>query len=324
MCLKLSAEYRTVKKSRDKFCNLSQREREQIKSMSTSTVRTTLPSIGISFCLVFLLVATLGAAADAFVLKGTERTKRSGVVALKAALKIQQTPQQKARRKELLQRDGPYFSLDKFNGDIEFGAATKLVTDLSKSPGVDRASIEEWLCDNDGKGLALSIWDEELMTVLPNSVYKMQTMPLKFVTLELQPSVDLQMWTQPAGKNRAGRQLPPIFKLNSVAFETNLRLLPGLGIISSEALGIFIEVAGDLRPSADGKGVTGTISFQTKGMLPPPLRLLPQSALKLAADTINDTIIQFAVDSFSEGAIAKYDEFMRERTTTTSAAAQQQ
>ena len=66
-----------------------------------------------------------------------------------------------------------------------------------------------------------------------------------FVTVEL--SADLQMWTQPAGKNRAGRELPPIFKLNSVAFETNLRLLPGLRIISSEALGIFIEVAGDLR-----------------------------------------------------------------------------
>jgi hypothetical protein len=309
-----------VKDSRRLRCNLS--EKGQPDEMSSSTIRTTPHSIGRSLCLVILLVATLGAAANAFVFNGTERTKRA-VVALEAAPKIQQTPQQTARRKELLQRDGPYFSLDKFNGDIEFGAATKLVTDLSKSPGVDRASIEEWLCDNDGKGLALSIWDEELMTVLPDSVYQMQTMPLKFVTLELQPSVDLQMWTQPAGKNRAGQQLPPIFKLNSVAFETNLRLLPGLGIISSEALGIFIEVAGDLRPSADGKGVTGTISFQTKGVLPPPLRLFPQSALKLAADTINDTIIQFAVDSFSKGAIEKYDEFMRERTTTTPTAAQQ-
>ena len=275
---------------------------------------------GRSLCLVVVLLAALGAATEAFVVSGRTRRATASVVALGAAPKIQQTPQQKARRKELLKRDGPHFVLDKRNGEIEFGAATKLVTDLSKSPGVDRASIEEWLGDNDGKGLALSIWDENLMTVLPNSVYRLQTMPLKFVTLELQPSVDLQMWTQPAGKNRAGRQLPPIFKLNSVAFETNLRLLPGMGIISSEALGIFIEVAGDLRPSADGKGVTGTISFQTRGNLPPPLRILPSSALKLAADTINDTIVQFAVASFEKGAIEKYDEFMKERTTTTSTA----
>ena len=219
-------------------------------------------------------------------------------------------------RKELLKRDGPYFKLDKLSGDIEFGAATKLVTDLSKQKNVDKASIEEWLSDNDGKGLALSIWDESLMEELPGtSLFRLQTMPLQFVTLQLQPSVDLQMWTQPAGKNRAGRQLPPIFKLNSVAFETNLRLLPGLGIISSESLGIFIEVAGDLRPSADGEGVTGTISFQTKGVLPPPLRLLPQSALKLAADSINDTIVQSAVASFEKGAIDKYDEFMKQRAT---------
>lgn len=280
------------------------------------------PLIGRPICCMFaLFVALLLNTVDAFVVSGSiHRTKT--VVALNAAPKIQQSPQQKARRKELLKRNGPYFSLDKFSGEIEFGAATKLVTDLSKSPGVDRASIEEWLGDNDGKGLALSIWDENLMTAMPNSVYRLQTMPLKFVTLELQPSVDLQMWTQPAGKNRAGRQLPPIFKLNSIAFETNLRLLPGLGIISSESLGIVIEVAGDLRPSEDGKGVTGTISFQTKGLLPPPLRILPQNALKLAADAINDTIVQFAVASFEEGAIKKYDEFMRERTATTTNASQ--
>jgi hypothetical protein len=289
--------------------------------MPSSTIQSTI-GFRRSLCFAFLLVVLiLGTTADAFISKATTpRTK--GILSLKAAPKIKQSPQQKARRKELLQRDGPYFNLDKASGRIEFGAATKLVTDLSKSPGVDRASIEEWLGDSDGKGLALSIWDENLMTVLPNSVYRLQTMPLNFVTLELQPSVDLQMWTQPAGKNRAGRQLPPIFKLNSVAFETNLRLLPGMGIISSEALGIFIEVAGDLRPSEDGKGVTGTISFQTRGLLPPPLRILPQSALKLAANTINDTIVQFAVASFEKGAIQKYDEFMKERTKATAASQQ--
>jgi len=228
---------------------------------------------------------------------------------------IQQTAEQKSRWKELIKRDGPYFTLDRFTGDIEFGAATRLVTDISKqNPNVDKSSIEEWLSDSDGRGLALSIWDESLLEELGNSIYRLQTMPLQFVTLQPQPSVDIRMWTQPSGKNRAGRQLPPIFKLQSIAFETNLRLLPGLGITSSESLGILVEVAGDLRPTTDGTGVTGTISFQTKGVLPPPLRILPESALQLAADTINNTIIQFAVASFEKGAIEKYDEFMKQKT----------
>eukprot|EP00536_Pseudo-nitzschia_multiseries_P007985 jgi/Psemu1/305373/fgenesh1_kg.194_\ len=249
----------------------------------------------------------------------TGRIRTNNRHVLKAALKSKQTPEQKARRKELLKRDGPYFQLDKLSGSIEFGAATKLVTDLSQSKDCSKESIEEWLSDSDGKGLALSIWDESLMEVLPNSVYRLQTMPLKFVTLELQPSVDLQMWTQPSGKNRAGRLLPPIFKLNSVGFETNLRLLPGMGVVSSESLGIFIEVAGDLRPSEDGKGVTGTISFQTKGVLPGPLRLLPQSALKVAADSINEKIVELAVASFEKGAIGKYVEFMQQRSAKATA-----
>mmetsp|Transcript_15413 Transcript_15413/g.35530 ORF Transcript_15413/g.35530 Transcript_15413/m.35530 type:complete len:310 (+) Transcript_15413:221-1150(+) len=262
----------------------------------------------------FVARSTTPTKSTRMVTAGTRGRKRSDTHILNAAPKIKQTPEQKARRKELLKRNGPYFQLDKLSGSIEFGAATKLVTDLSQNKNCNKESIEQWLSDNDGKGLALSIWDESLMEVLPDSVYRLQTMPLKFVTLELQPSVDLQMWTQPSGKNRAGRQLPPIFKLNSVGFETNLRLLPGMGVVSSESLGIFIEVAGDLRPSEDGKGVTGTISFQTKGLLPGPLRLLPQSALKVAADTINDKIVELAVASFEKGAIGKYDEFMRKQT----------
>ena len=251
----------------------------------------------------------------------TSATYRRRYSSLNAS--IQQTAEQKARRKELLKRDGPYFKLDRFTGDIEFGAAANLVTDFSKqNPDADKSSIEEWLSDSDGRGLALSIWDESLLEELGNGVYRIQTMPLKFVTLQLQPQVDLQMWTQPPGENRAGRQLPPIFKLQSIGFETNLRLLPGLGTTSSESLGVVVEVAGDLRPTTDGTGVTGTISFATKGILPPALRILPESGLQLAADTINNTVIQFAVASFEKGAIGKYNEFMKQQTAAAAAAAE--
>jgi len=36
---------------------------------------------------------------------------------------------------------------------------------------------------------------------------------------------------------------------------------------------------------------------------------LPEPALKAASDTINDTIVQFAIKSFQAGAIQKYEEF---------------
>lgn len=225
---------------------------------------------------------------------------------------IQQTEDQKSRRKELLRRNGPYFKLDRFTGEIEFGVATNLVTDISKhNPNVDKASIEEWLLDS--RELALSIWDEKLLEELGNSVYRLQTMPVQFLTLFLQPTVDLQMWTQPSGKNRAGRLLPPIFKLQSIGFETNLRLMPGLGITSSDDLGVLVEVAGDLRPTEDGQGVTGKISFQTKGLLPPPLRVLPDSALQLATQTVNNAISQFAIGYFEKGAVQKYNDFMKQK-----------
>ncbi|KAL3930093.1 MAG: hypothetical protein SGARI_004580 [Bacillariaceae sp.] len=109
-------------------------------------------------------------------------------------------------------------------------------------------------------------------------------MPLQFVTLQLQPAVD------------------------SLGFEPNLQILPGMSV-TAESLGLQLEVVGDLRPTVDGKGVTGKICFQSKGALPPPLRLVPESALKLAANSINDTVVKFAISSFQKGARQKYAEY---------------
>lgn len=232
-----------------------------------------------------------------------------------SATEIQQTPEQKARRKELLRRDGNHFQLDRMGGTIEFGAAANLVTELESSASASEDNnngnavlIEQWLVDDEGRGLAQSIWEEDLLTDLGDGIFRLQTMPLQFVTLQLQPAVDIQMWTQPSGKNKAGRLLPPIFKMQSLSFEPNLEILPGMSI-TAQSLGLVLEVVGDLRPTPDGKGVSGKISFQSKGTLPPPLRLVPESALKLAVDTINDAVVSFAIASFQKGARQKYTEY---------------
>lgn len=204
-----------------------------------------------------------------------------------------------ARRRELLARNGPFFKLDRFQGAVEFGSSAKLTTKLDNSANLD--GISEWL--SDGRGLALSIWDEKLMTDLGDNIYRLNTMKLQFVTIQLSPSVDMKMWTE-----MEDSQNLPLFSLQSVGFDPNIQILPGVGV-SASSLGIKIEVEGELRPTKDGKGVQGKITFATKGNLPPPMRLLPEPALKLASDTINETIVNFAIQSFEKGALKKYKEF---------------
>ena len=205
------------------------------------------------------------------------------------------------KRTTMLGRTGPYFSLDRFGGKVEFGATANLVTQLNG----DKATIESWLQDTER--IATSIWDEKLIRSKGDSVYELKLMQLQFVTITLQPSVDVKMWTE---TNPTTGE--PTFKLQSVGFEPNLQVLPGMNM-DSQAFGILIEVAGELQPTKDGKGVTGKIAFQTSGALPPPMRLLPQPVLKATSDTINQTITQFAIQSFQRGATAKFKEFQSEQ-----------
>jgi len=210
------------------------------------------------------------------------------------------SPEAPTRRRILLSRDGPYFHLDRATGAIEFGATAKLITKLDANPNPDL--IADWLSDE--RGLALSIWDESMMTEIRKSVYQLQTMKLQFVTIQLAPTVDMRMETRFA-KNDPKQ---PVFLLQSVGFDPNIQLLPGLSM-SAEDLGIEIEVSGELRPTKDGMGVSGRIAFQTSGILPPPMRILPASALQAATDSINQLIVNQAIQSFEKGATTKYNEF---------------
>ena len=215
------------------------------------------------------------------------------------------TPQQQERRTTLLQRSGPYFSLDRIKGTVEFGSTANLVTQLvskDDEPPNQHETIQRWLSDE--RRVALSIWDEKLIRELGDSVFRMQIMTLQFVTIQLKPSVDVKMWTHHDDETEGG----PVFRLQSGSFDPNISILPGIGV-SAESLGITIEVVGELRGTADGRGVTGKIAFQSGGLLPPPMRLLPEPVLKAASDTINETVAQFAIQSFQRGAMAKYKEF---------------
>ena len=207
-----------------------------------------------------------------------------------------------ARRKVLLGRKGPYFELNRGNAQVSFGATANLVTQLDGAP--TQEDVNEWLQDE--RSLALSIWDEDLIEDKGNNVYRLQIMALQFVTIKLRPWVDTRMKTV---KNSKGN---PVFTLQSQGFDPNIEVLPGMQI-SADSLGIVIEVAGQLQATKDGKGVTGKIAFQTSGKLPGPLMLLPESALKGASDTINKTVVDFAVRSFQNGARKNFANFLSKK-----------
>ena len=158
----------------------------------------------------------------------------------------------------------------------------------------------------------MSIWDPKLMKDLGNHIYRLQIMTLQFVTITLAPWVDVQMVTTLNNNNNNKNNNPtPEFIVQSIGFDPNIQILPGMRI-NGNALGIVIEVAGVLRPGSDGTSVTGAIAFQTSGNLPPPLRILPDGILKAASDTINTTIVNFAIQSFQKGAKMNYLQFVQQ------------
>lgn len=214
-------------------------------------------------------------------------------------------------RDSILRREGTYFKLNRFSGRVEFGSTAKLVTSLVEKGDV--ASIQLWLSDE--KRVATSIWDENLITDLGNSMYRLKLMQLQFITISLAPEVDTRMWTEQCD-NASKDSMDPIFKLQSIGFDPKIQLAPGLNIPAS-SLGIVIEVVGELKADRNGKGLEGKIGFVSGGDLPPPLRLLPEPALKAASDAICKTVSDFAIQSFQMGARKKFREFRLNLDSTT-------
>jgi Protein of unknown function (DUF1997) len=220
--------------------------------------------------------------------------------------------QRQGRRRVLLSRSGPHFQLNRFSGQIEFGATAQLTTKLSDAT---TEVVNTWLKDE--RGMAMSIWDEKLTTDLGNHVYRLQIMTLQFVTLQLSPSVDVRMKTvmmmmDDNQKQQQQQPAQPVFTLDSVNFDPNIEFLPGMKI-SAESLGIVIEVAGEMRALPNGQGVSGQIAFQTSGSLPPPMRILPDAVLKAASDSINETVANFAIASFQRGAREQFRAFVQKQ-----------
>ena len=213
-----------------------------------------------------------------------------------------------AKRAKILNRpNGEHFELDVLDGSIEFGSTATLVTTLESSP---RAApvIENWLSKE--QLVAASIWDEKLMQRLGDNVYRLELMTLQFVTISLAPRVDVLMWTEKSTASKYDGSYASIFKIESISFDPNIKILPGIGLTAS-SLGIQIEVAGELGLSEDGKGLSGAVGFTSRGILPAFMRILPRSILRGAVDLINRKVVNFAVQCFQKGAATEYGQYRK-------------
>ena len=243
-----------------------------------------------------LLLFASNHAIVAFTSRSSSTSSRHGVsTTLFARANNKRKSWTQRERDAILGRNGEYFKLDRMRGKIEFGSSSRIQTTLD---GSDEESVRRWL--DDDEQIAMSIWDPELIKVVEPKVYRLKLMTLMFVTIQLAPHVDVRMYTDDKGS----------FNLESVSFDPNIQILPGVGV-SADSLGILIDVVGELYPSKDGKGVDGKIGFVTSGELPPPMRLLPEPALKSSLGTINRTITNFAISSFQKGARTKFRQFLQ-------------
>ena len=221
-------------------------------------------------------------------------------------------------RDTILGRDGEHFAFDRIGGKVEFGSTAELVTPLDTG-GLEPSAESVGLWLSDARRVAGGLWDEDLLTDLGQCTYRLGLMPLKFVTIELAPTVDVKMWTDGTTSADTDAGAVPTFRLHSIGFEPNVTLLPGVGL-DAKSLGIEIEVCGELRPTADGKGCEGAIGFVSRGELPPPMRVLPDSVISAAGATISKTVRDFAVANFQAGAVKQYRAYCVEEQDSLAAA----
>lgn len=163
--------------------------------------------------------------------------------------------------------------------------------DLSCSPAEGRSSIHSLT-------LPPPTTDEELVKRQGRDVFRLTTKPLQFITLSLQPSIDVKVST--------GEQA---LWVESLAHSMNgaERLLG-----QSFAESLKIEVKGKLHavPGKQGPGLTtlvGDVQLFTSGQLPLLFSLTPRPVLETAAVAINRRIMGYAKGKFVENLARDFD-----------------
>ncbi len=125
------------------------------------------------------------------------------------------------------------------------------------------------------QGLVQAITDPSRIQQLALSHFRLQLKPLQFMMLQIQPMVDLKVWTQGDG----------VLHLRSLDYE-----IQGAKFLAQS---FHLELAGTLSPHRRGATteLRGKANLKIQVEVPPALKLLPKPVLDSSAKTFLNGIL---------------------------------
>lgn len=180
--------------------------------------------------------------------------------------------------------DGHFFRMTK--GLMEFGARDEVELFVDEEHG----HMHRYIMQSPER-VILSTWDSDLVDRKAQNVFRLTTRPVQFVTLNLQPCIELMVW-------------PEDEQLHIKSMDCSiLGVEHVLGRKFAESL--KVEVTGRLKAVPDVRGnkgrsvrLVGEVVFFTSGQLPFLLAMTPRPVLESAAFTVNKRIMSYAKTRF--------------------------
>jgi hypothetical protein len=198
--------------------------------------------------------------------------------------------------------EGDYWRKTNESGDFEFGSTAQLTNKLD-SLEVDAAESRRNIISflSSPSDVCAAMWQEGMIEQLSEDTWRLQLVALNFITLKIEPSVDVRLSSTPDGQ----------FKLSSIAYDP--KVMNRGKIITSDAMKIKIDISGTLGITEDGRGVQGVMGFAGSGNYPSPFKYMPQRILSKAGMIINKSIVAFAMKNFNIGAPREYAKYKIKR-----------
>jgi len=172
-----------------------------------------------------------------------------------------------------------------------FSAKTSVSLPVPDAP----VSVDRYLRDTDR--LVSVLGTERRIQKIDDEVYRIALSPLSFLALDLQPIVDLRLWTKPNGTLR----------MQSLDYEVK-----GVDYVK---YGFKLDLSGKLYPTIrKGKtSLVGRAVLKVGVDLPPILELTPQPVIDSTGSALLSGILSTIHTRMNENLIADYEDWAQER-----------
>lgn len=197
--------------------------------------------------------------------------------------------------------DGHFFKLTK--GLMEFGARDEVELVVYEEHDYMHRYITQ-----SPERVILSTWDSDLVDRKEQNVFRLTTRPVQFVSLNLQPCIELMVW-------------PEDEQLHIKSIDCSiLGVEHVLGKKFADSL--KVEVTGRLKAVPEVRGnnnraavrLVGEVVFFTSGQLPFLLAMTPRPVLESAASTVNKRIMSYAKTRFINNLAEDFERWMAVNT----------